>query len=50
MVLDDVQVGIPDYYHKDLLYQELERYLYDIHDKAEELDVTPQFYVMEFLD
>jgi len=45
-----IDIGIPDYYHEDLHSHELEKYLYEILERSEQLGVTPNFYIMEFLD
>lgn len=47
--VDEVEVGIPDYYREDLYSEELERMVDFILANSQELGMSPEHYAFEFL-
>jgi|TARA_Y100000015_G_scaffold37184_1_gene38967 hypothetical protein len=44
-----VEVGIPDYYREDLFFEEIEDLMDIIFTDSQELGMSPEHYVLEFL-
>ena len=44
-----IEVGIPDYYRKDLFFEEIENLMDIILTGSQELGLSPEHYVLEFL-